>query len=174
MTLPLVVLAVMAVVAGFFQQDDWLGKIIEGWVPHETEELMTHADFKMWIALVSSGLGLAGLAGAWLVYQVKIFDTERFRAVIQPIPEILENRYYLDALYQDFFVKTVLLGGTAGALALWDKYVIDGVVNGVARGANWISGQVKVAQAGQVQLYATVMFFGSIAAVVGILLVSEA
>ena len=65
------------------------------------------------------------------------------------------------------------MGGTARTLALWDKYVIDGAVNGVARGTMWLSGQIKVAQTGQVQLYASVMFLGSIAAVVGILLVSR-
>jgi NADH-quinone oxidoreductase subunit L len=176
MTLPLVVLAVMAAVAGFanLPGDDWLGHTIEGWLPEETEELVTHSEFTWWIAISSSALGVAGLVVAWAVYQVRVLDSEKIRAFLQPLPEILENRYYLDYLYEDVLVKTVLLGGTAGALALWDKYVIDGVVNGIGRGTTWIGEQVRVAQAGQAQLYASVMLLGSIAAVVGILVVTEA
>ena len=176
MTLPLVVLAVMAAVAGFtnLPGDDWLGHTIEGWLPEETEELVTHSEFELWIAISSTALGVAGLAVAWAVYQVRVLESEKIRAFLQPLPEILENRYYLDHLYEGVFVKTVLLDGTAGALALWDKYVIDGVVNGVGRGTAWIGEQVRVAQAGQAQLYASVMLLGSIAAVVGILVVTEA
>jgi NADH-quinone oxidoreductase subunit L len=176
MTFPLIVLAVMAVVAGFVNLpgDDWLGHIIEGWLPEHTEELVTHSEFQLWIAALSVGLGLAGLAVAWAVYQVRVLDSEKVRAFLQPLPEILENRYYLDHLYQDVFLKTILMGGAARAFSLWDKYVIDGVVNGVGRLTGWLGEQVRVAQAGQAQLYASVMLLGSIAAVVGILVVTEA
>jgi NADH-quinone oxidoreductase subunit L len=176
MTLPLIVLAVMAVVAGFanLPGDDWLGHTIEGWLPEETEELVTHSEFTWWIAISSSALGLAGLAVAWAVYGMRVLDSEKVRAFLQPLPEILDNRYYLDYLYEDVLVKTVLLGGTAGALSLWDKYVVDGAVNGVGRLTAWFGEQLRVAQAGQAQLYASVMLLGSIAAVVGILVVTEA
>jgi hypothetical protein len=47
-------------------------------------------------------------------------------------------------------------------------------VNGVGTTTRWLSGQIRVAQSGQAQLYASIMFFGTIAAVVGILVVSRA
>jgi NADH-quinone oxidoreductase subunit L len=172
MTFPLLVLAVLAVAAGAFQLNHWLGNIIDGWVPEHTEGQLNDASFKLWIALVSLGLGFAGLGTAWLVYQVKAFDPQKIRAFLEPLPEILENKYYLDALYQDVFLKIGLLGGVAWMVSLWDKYVIDGVVNGVARTTGWVSSQIRVAQAGQAQVYASVMLFGSVAAIVGILLVS--
>jgi hypothetical protein len=50
--------------------------------------------------------------------------------------------------------------------------VIDGVVNGVGRVTGLASKYGRQAQAGQAQLYASVMFFGTIAAVIGILIVS--
>jgi NADH-quinone oxidoreductase subunit L len=173
MTMPLVVLAFMAIVAGFLNLGDWLGDIIEGWLPEHTEELVTHSGFSLWIAVTSVSLGIAGLGTAWLVYQVRVLDPARIRSFLEPLPEVLENRYYLDALYEDVIVRTILLGGIAWLLSLWDKYVIDGVVNGVARLTSWAAGQIKLAQAGQAQLYASIMFFGTIAAVVGILVVSE-
>jgi NADH-quinone oxidoreductase subunit L len=172
MTLPLIVLAVMVIGAGAFQLNDWLGGIIEGWVPEHTEGQLTEASFKWWIALVSLGLGFAGLGTAWLVYHVKVFDPAKIGAFLEPLPEILDKKYYLDTLYQDVFVKLFLLGGVAWALSLWDKYVVDGVVNGVGQATTWVSGQIRVAQTGQAQVYASVMLFGTIAAIVGILLVS--
>jgi NADH-quinone oxidoreductase subunit L len=172
MTLPLIVLAVMAIGAGAFQLDHWLGHIIEGWVPEESHEHLNEGGFKMWIAVSSVALGFAGLGTAWLIYQVKVFDAAKISAFLEPLPEILDKKYYLDTLYQDVFVKLFLLGGVAWVLSLWDKYVVDGVVNGVGRAATWVSGQIRVAQTGQAQVYASVMLFGTIAAIVGILLVS--
>ena len=60
----------------------------------------------------------------------------------------------------------------AWLLSLWDRYVIDGVVNGVATVARWSGDQVKLAQAGQAQLYATAMFVGVVGAIAGILVVN--
>jgi NADH-quinone oxidoreductase subunit L len=172
MAAPLVLLAFMAAFAGFLNFDDWLGTIIEGWLPHETEELVTHSEFSLWIAVASGALGIAGLALAWLLYGLKVIDTERIRSAAKPLTTVLENRYYLDYLYQEILVKNVLLGGVAAVTAMWDRYVIDDVVNGVARLAAWTGDKARQAQVGQAQLYASVMFLGSIAAAIGILLVS--
>jgi NADH-quinone oxidoreductase subunit L len=172
MTMPLVVLAVLAIGAGAFQLDHWLGHIIEGWVPEHTHELLNENTFEMWIAVSSVALGFAGLGTAYLVYQARVFDSAKISAFLEPLPEILEKKYYLDILYQDVFVKMFLLGGVAWVLSLWDKYVIDGVVNGAGSATTWLSGQIRVAQAGQTQVYASVALFGAVAAIVGILLVS--
>ncbi len=172
MTLPLVVLAVLAIGAGAFQLDHWLGHIIEGWLPQETHEHLNEGGFEYWIAILSVGLGLAGLLTAGAVYYWKVFDSAKTGAFLEPLPEILEKKYYLDILYQDVFVKMFLLGGAAWLLSLWDKYVVDGVVNGAGRATTWVAGQIRVAQAGQTQIYASVALFGAVAAIVGILLVS--
>jgi NADH-quinone oxidoreductase subunit L len=172
MLIPLMVLAVMAAIAGFFNINDDLGVLIEGWLPHETEELVTHGGWK-WGVVISSGVaGLAGLGIAWLVYGAKVIQSDRVRHYAEPLPEILENKYYLDWLYEEFFVRMVVLGGTGWVLTMWDKYVIDGIVNGVAKGANWGAEQVRLAQAGQAQLYASVMLIGVVGAIAGILIVN--
>jgi NADH-quinone oxidoreductase subunit L len=174
MTVPLLILAVLAMAAGAFQLNHWLGNIIDGWLPAETAKLATDASFKLWIAALSVGIGLAGLATSWLIYQVRVLEPQRIRAFLEPLPEILENRFYLDALYEDVFLKLFVIGGVAWLLSLWDKYVVDGIVNGVGTTTRWVSGQIRVAQSGQAQVYASIMFFGTIAAVVGILVVSRA
>ena len=174
MTVPLLVLAVLAFAAGFLNVPGfhWLGDILEGWLPHETEELLTHTDFKLWIAVTSVAIGLSGLGTAWAIYQAKMLDAARIRSFLQPLPQLLDNRYYLDYLYETVFVKELVLGSSRWGLALWDEYVIDGAVNGLATATGWSAKQLKLAQTGQVQLYGGVMFLGTIAAVVGILVVN--
>ncbi len=169
MLLPLVVLAVLAAGAGFVNIDDGMTTMLTGWLPKQTHELVTEADFKLWIAVSSMAAGAAGLLVAWLVYSVRVVKAERVRAFLQPLPEVLENKYYLDALYEDVILKRGVLGGVAFLLSLWDRYVIDGAVNGVGRLTAWTSEQVRQAQAGQAQLYASVMLLGAVAAIVGIL-----
>ena len=174
MTLPLIVLAVLAFGAGFLNAPgvDWLGDIIEGWLPRETEQLLTHTDFKLWIAATSVAIGLAGLWTAWAIYQAKLLEPARIRSLLRPLPQLLENRYYLDYLYETLFVKELVLGSARWGLALWDEYLIDGAVNGLASATGWSAKQLRLAQTGQVQLYGGVMFLGTIAAVVGILVVN--
>jgi NADH-quinone oxidoreductase subunit L len=172
MLIPLVILAVLAAVAGLANIDDGFGKLVEGWLPTETEELVTQGGLQLWIALASGVLGLAGLGVAWLVYGLRLVSAERVRYTAEPLPEILENKYYLDWLYEEFFVRRVLLGGTAWALSLWDKYVIDGAVNGVGTATRWGAEQVRQAQVGQVQLYASAMLIGVVGAIAGILIIN--
>jgi NADH-quinone oxidoreductase subunit L len=172
MLLPLVVLAALAAGAGFANIDDGMATMLTGWLPRETEELVTEGDFKLWIAAASTAAGLAGLGVAWLVYGLGLVRSEQVRQFAEPLPEILENRYYLDALYEDVLVKRGLLGGMAFLISLWDRYVIDGVVNGAATVTGWAAAQLRQAQAGQVQLYGTVMIIGVVGAIAGILVVN--
>ena len=46
----------------------------------------------------------------------------------------LENKYYLDVLYEDVIVRSIK-GGMANAAYWVNQHVIDSVVNGVGRGA---------------------------------------
>ncbi|HUF53724.1 MAG TPA: NADH-quinone oxidoreductase subunit L [Dehalococcoidia bacterium] len=175
MTFPLIVLAALAIGAGFLNAPgvEWLDDVIEGWLPEHTEELVTHSDFTVWIAVSSTLIGLAGLGTAWAIYQLRVLEPERIRSALGPIPALLENRYYLDYLYQDIFIKEIVLAIAEWIVAQWDRYVIDGAVNGVAAGTRWLSKQLSVAQAGQAQLYGGVMFLGTIAAAVGLWVVNQ-
>ena len=85
---------------------------------------------------------------------------------------MLENKYYLDALYEDVIVKRGILGGVAFGLSLWDRYAVDGFVNGAAAVTGWLSEKARLAQAGQAQLYATVVVLGVVGAIAGILVVN--
>jgi NADH-quinone oxidoreductase subunit L len=170
MLAPLVVLAVLAAFVGFVNIGGDFGTLLEHSIPAEAEELLTHGDFRLWIAVLSVLVGLAGLGVAWLIYGVGLFSPDRIRQSVAPLHELLENKYYLDALYEDVLVKEGLVNGTGLVLAAWDRYVIDGIVNWVGKSFRWSADQVKLAQAGQAQLYVTAIFLGVVAAVAGILI----
>ncbi|MFQ5472457.1 MAG: NADH-quinone oxidoreductase subunit L, partial [Dehalococcoidia bacterium] len=172
MTAPLVVLAVLAATVGFVNIDGGLKALIEGWLPHETEELVTQSSFELWIAAASTAAGVAGLTAAWAVYYARIISTEKIRVLVEPLPEILDGKYYMDVLYEDIVVKFGLLKGVAYVVALWDKYVIDNAVNGVARMTGLTSEGLRYAQTGQVQAYGAAMLVGLLGAVAAILIIN--
>ena len=170
MLVPLVVLAALAATAGFVNVKDGLSHLLEGWLPAETEELVTAGDFQWGIAIGSVAAGLAGLFVAWLVYGVRAVRSENIRRAVQPLPKILESKYYLDVLYEDIIMRRVVLGGAAFFLDLWDRYVVDGLVNGVGAAARWGADQLRLVQAGQAQLYGMAIFVGVVGAIAGILI----
>jgi NADH-quinone oxidoreductase subunit L len=172
-TAPLIILAVAAAFGGILAYDHNITTVIEGWLPEEAHELVTESDFTLWIAVLSGALGVLGLATAWAVYHIRLLDLDRFRALLEPVPEILENKYYLDTLYQDVIVKGVILNGVSSALRLFDRYVVDGAVNGAAWVTSKASTGLRWSQTGQAQLYGSVMFVGAILALASLLVFNE-
>ncbi|MDO8611551.1 MAG: hypothetical protein Q7R32_01860, partial [Dehalococcoidia bacterium] len=171
MLAPLVVLAVLAATAGFVNIGGGLGDVLEGWLPERTHELVAQGDFQIWISIVSVAVGLAGLALAWAIYSRQIVRSESIRNALAPLPALLDRKYFLDDLYETVLLKGVVLRGLATLLDAWDRYVVDGVVNGVATAARFGSEQLRLAQAGQAQVYGAAIFIGVVAAIAGILVV---
>ena len=172
MAIPLIILAAMSVIAGFFNLNDDITQLVTGWLPHETEELITESEFEWWIAVVSGAIGLAGLTLSWAIWGAQLFSAARIRRALGPLPQLFENKYYLDYLYEEIFLKEGLLRSIAFVVDQFDKYVVDGVVNGTARLTRWVGDGVRLAQAGQAQLYGTVFLVGAVAAIAGMLLVN--
>jgi NADH-quinone oxidoreductase subunit L len=172
MVAPLVVLAFLAAVAGFTNLDDDMTVLFEGWLSEHTHELVAESSFELWIAAASTAAALGGLAVAYLVYEAKAFSAERIRAFLQPLPEILEYKYYMDILYEDVIVRYGLLRGVAYAVSVWDEYVVDGAVNGAAKVTGVTGDALRRIEIGQAQLYGAAMFIGVVGAVAGILIIN--
>jgi NADH-quinone oxidoreductase subunit L len=69
---------------------------------------------------------------------------------------LLENKWYVDELYQKVIVGPLML------LASWLRSVveakaIDGLVNGVGRAVQYSARQLRLVQSGQVGLYVLLM-----------------
>lgn len=147
---PLIVLSLPAIAAGWLAYDHLFKDFIEAALPHVEHHGST---FEIGIALGSSAVAVAGIATAYVIYMKKWVTSESIRATFTPLALVFENKFFLDRLYEDLFVRTIFQGGWNRLLAANDKYVVDGVVNGSGRLVREASGRLRSVQTGQVQSY---------------------
>ncbi len=168
MTVPLMLLAVGAVVAGFalhgmFIGEDWpafwRGSITVGPSNHI---LLAAEHVPMAIALLPTVTGVLGILLAYLFYMVNPALPVRLAETFPGIYLFLLNKWYFDELYDFLFVRPAQRLGRF----LWhtgDETIIDGVPNGLAAITTDSSGQVVRLQNGSLATYAFVMLVGLVA-----------
>ena len=134
MTYPLWVLAAGSVVVGYLglpaflggsELDHWLDPVIHGHHEHHpvVEELLVMG--------ASIAAAAVGAVAAWRLYYVRAPARERLEAPGGFAYRLLDNKYYVDEIYQFVFVGGTLLLARVGAA--FDRYVIDTIVDGSAR-----------------------------------------
>ncbi|MFN0147074.1 MAG: NADH-quinone oxidoreductase subunit L [Dehalococcoidia bacterium] len=171
MALPLVLLAVPAIGAGFFNAFGFHGfrDLVVAALPLELADHIKHeSSFEWGIAIVSSVVAAAGLALAYVMYSLKLVSPQSVRAGFAPLAALFENKWYLDRLYEDFLVTRVLQRGWNRLLELNDRFVVDGFVNGMAKAAGATSARLRYIQSGQVQGYGLAIGAGVIVVVVAV------
>ncbi|MBU0685025.1 MAG: NADH-quinone oxidoreductase subunit L [Thermoplasmatota archaeon] len=168
MTVPLMILAGLAAVSGFvlFMGEGFklfLERSLEG-LPMLVPEHESFADiasnvFTDVFTYLVLGLVVAGVLIAYRIYHMPGFDRSVFaRGFSGRMQKVLENRWYISKFYDDFAL-TVWYGFSLIA-DKFDRYVIDGIVNGFAYlGAN-LGGVIRKAQSGNVQRYASLIVLG--------------
>lgn len=139
MTVPLMILAALALIGGYVGVPEVLGG--HNWFHHflapvfggHTEAAnAAHHSAGLEIGLMSISVVVA-LAGIFIAYQMYIKHPERPKALAERFPRLynlLLNKYYVDEIYQVVFVRSLL--GLNNLLARFDLGVIDGAVNGSA------------------------------------------
>jgi len=146
-TIPLVILTVLSVVAGFVNAALIFGVTkFETWFEPGEEivkklgsfPVLAHPDVASVdyvLAIISVCIALSGIGLAWAFYtgRLKVLEnlTER-NGLMRGGKTFLENKYYLDYLYTDLVVGSIK-GPIANAAYWFNQRVIDGVVNGVGR-----------------------------------------
>ena len=172
MTVPLVILAIGAIFAGYVGVpsisaiDGWLEPVFQAsasGAAHAAPDAEAHNLTLELILLAASAL--VALGGAFLAYRAYIADKElpnRARAAFGPVTKLVEHKYYVDEAYN------MIVVGPLRALGEWlaatfDKGGIDGAVNGLAGITGWAGAQVRRLQTGMVGLYALAVLFGAVA-----------
>ncbi len=156
MSVPLVILAVMAIIAGFVGSP-LMNNVFAHWVSYPGA---VHHNPSLGIMAVSSLVAVAGIILAWAVYQKKMVDVAAVKTRFNGLYQLLYHKYYIDEIYQ--WLIDHLIDGTAKVLFWFDVYVINGLVNGIAA-LTGMAGQVlRYTENGQVQTYAMYMFAGII------------
>jgi NADH-quinone oxidoreductase subunit L len=134
-TVPLMVLAVLSVFAGFLNApfaDYWFTDLTNNEMTFLAE--LPHHTFDIGTAAISTVIALAGIAlGAVLYFGGRLPKgvTERNKAAHAGYA-LLANRYYLDHIYTGGVVGGIK-GPIARAAYWFNQNVLDGVVNGVAK-----------------------------------------
>ena len=145
---PLWVLAVLAAVAGVLATER-LGLTIAQFVTEDLQASLPHGPH--WLTPLSVGLALAGIAGAWLVYQRAAVASETLRRAFGPLAVAAEHGYGLDAVYLARYRAVVL--GLARAVGWIDRYLVDGLVNVASAWTLRAGTALRRIQTGQAQDY---------------------
>ena len=154
MTLPMGLLAVLAVIAGF---------TLKGPIAHamghsvSTEHAGHLAEHPVIVPILGTAAALLGIAIAWLGYQRRAFSPAAISQSFRPLSVLLERRYYIDDAFE-WAYRWLYLG--LGTLIGWiDRYVIDGLVNFLTWLTWVVAGRVRLTQTGKAQdaLYAVAL-----------------
>ena len=169
-TVPLILLAIPSVIAGFWIDPIVFGDFFDGVITVSPEHtglatVAEHYHGPMSFVLHAFGgpaiyLAIAGVATAWYVYMKKPELADTVRQKFSGLYTVLVNKYYADDVNE-----VVFAGGARGVgQLLWkigDVLIIDGlVVNGSARVVGWTAAIVRKIQTGHLYTYAFTMIIG--------------
>ncbi|MDR7483197.1 MAG: NADH-quinone oxidoreductase subunit L [Armatimonadota bacterium] len=128
MTWPLWILAAFSAVIGFVGAPP-LGNPFHGFLHLEGVEA---AAFDPALALASLGVAGVGMLAAAAVYHWKVVPSATLRRAAGPLYVLVSRKYFVDELYGWVFVRTTLWA--AGALRVFDTYIVDTAVNLIGLG----------------------------------------
>jgi len=162
MTVPLIVLAIPALLVGFWGSplfNSGFQRFLEGSNYVETQPNLV-------LAVLGAVLAIAGIGAAWAWYGARAYVTEpltRFGMAYR----VLNRRYYIDEFYMWLIDKGAI--GLSYAVAVFDREGLDRLVNGVASAFASGGRALRTAQTGRVQNYGLALFGGM--AVIALVLV---
>ena len=160
MTLPLMLLAVVTIVAGFIP----FGHFISS----NGEAYNIHLDWS--VAGTSIAVAVVSIAIATYIYagsRQPVADTLAHR--FKGLWTAAYHRFYLDEVYQ-FITHRIIFGCICRPIAWWDRHVVDGFFNFLAWSAEATSDEIRGLQSGRIQQYTFVFLLGTLALILLLLL----
>ncbi|HET6977847.1 MAG TPA: NADH-quinone oxidoreductase subunit L [Pyrinomonadaceae bacterium] len=116
---------------------------------HASEEISA----ERWLALLSVLIALAGIGVGWLTFQ---------KRPLLVMPRILENKYYVDEIYDTVLIRPIEAGSREGLWKIFDMGVIDGFLHGIGEAVTEAGRVARYLQAGFVRGYAAIILFGAL------------
>ena len=108
------------------------------------------------LTLVSVLIAAIGIAIGWVVFKK--------RPLLQ-LPRILENKYYVDEIYDASIINPIKVGSREGLWKIFDVGVIDGFLHSLGQVVTETGGLVRHLQAGFVRGYAAIILLGALAVI---------
>ena len=166
MTVPLVVLAVLTIAAGWVvgipsEHGTRFARFLEPVFPiHESAQGGLTGAMLLALSVV---IVFAGISLAWYLYMTGPVRPERIGQPRTPLHAFLLNAWYIDWLYDRAIVRPLVT--LYGVFARFDLRVIDGLVNMIGLAVVAWSAASRRVQTGYVVNYALTMLAGAVAVV---------
>lgn len=158
MTLPMVVLGVLAVVAGYVNTP-WFGTFLGDWLVEGNEALgHGHVEGPAWIMIVATLVSLAGIFLAYLMYGKKSLSRDWLSSRAPVTYSVLYNKYFIDEFYELTIVKLTKFFSLF--LKYIEVFIVEGIVSLVTQIVQTFGKTGSRVHNGQVQMYGTVAFVG--------------
>ncbi len=187
MLVPLVILAVLAVAGGWFALptlvggpdhfQNFLRPVFETGATGLAASAETSAETSgsagehLVSALLAPGVivALIGFFTAWWFYIRRTDAPKKLAQNLHGVYVLLLNKYWVDEIYLALIIRPLLWVSTNVLWHIVDEDVIDGAVNGSARGAREIGGEVRLIQSGNARSYASWVVIGAVCVAVLVL-----
>jgi NADH-quinone oxidoreductase subunit L len=166
MTIPLYVLGLGAVFAGFAFYNTFVGDGRAAFWGHSlfvlpaSDSVAAAHGVPFWVGTLPLAVALAGIALAWLFYRKRPDLPHKLTQQMHTVYTLVFQKYYFDQIYHFIFVRPALWLGKV----FWhegDEAIIDGFgPNGIAMVTRRLAGKVSQFQTGYVYHYAFVMLIG--------------
>jgi len=158
MTLPMLVLGVLAVIAGYVNTP-WFGTFLGDWLTEGNENLgHGHIEGPAWIMVVATVVSLLGILLAWMMYSKKSLSRDWLSSRIPLMYSVVKNKYFIDEIYS----QTIVFGtkGISLFLRFIELFLVEGLVKLTTASVQALGKTGAKLQSGQVQTYGAIAFVG--------------
>ncbi len=105
------------------------------------------------LALVSVAIALMGIGIGWVMFQ---------RRPLMAMPTLLENKYYVDEIYDATIIQPLKVGSREGLWKVFDLGVIDGTIHTIGGAVVRFGRALRYLQLGFVRGYAAIILAGAL------------
>ncbi len=149
MKLPLVILAIAAVLAGFVPFSKYV----------TSDGLPMEESINIVFSIAPVVLAVLAILLAASLYKKENDKPARIASSLGGLYQFAYRKFYIDEIY--LFITKKIIFNCIGRPAAWiDKNIVDGLMNGIASATAAIAGFIKGMQSGKIQSYALYFFVG--------------
>ena len=166
MTIPLIVLAVLSTIGGFIGVPYALSSaftesnvnVIEHTlepVVHVEHAAHSHDEIVAERLLAGGSVAIAviGIGIGWTIFK---------KRPTLAMPRVLENKYYVDEIYDAALIRPIEVGSREGLWKIFDIGVIDGLLHSIGQAVTELGRLARYLQAGFVRGYAAIILIGAL------------
>ncbi len=149
MTVPLIILAIGSVFAGFLPFSELI----------TSDGMVFESHIEMAVAVPSVLIGLAGIGIAFIMYKKANTIPDKIAGTFKNTYKWAYNKFYMDEVWL-FVTKNIIFRYISRPIAWFDRHIVDGTMNAIASVTQVVSFRIRDFQSGQLQKYAYVFVSG--------------